>query len=146
MPEIAAADTAGSPLSEAMTAFMKCYEESWAARDMESLLSPLRPDCSVLYPPMEEETDRQGLRDFYDQAYAIMSDFTVRPVCWAASGEYLLVQWDASGTIDGQSVTWSGSDRFRFDDEGRVVEARAYYDPRRLLEVVAASVGEVPAV
>lgn len=117
--------------------FMRVYAEAWAARDMDRLLAPLAEHCSVFYPPMEEETDRAGLRAFYDQAYALMPDFTVRPIHWAAVDDLLLVQWEARATAGGEAVTWAGCDRFRFDGEGRVVEARAYYDPRRLLEALA---------
>jgi hypothetical protein len=113
------------------------FRKAWAAHDVDLLLEPLRADCMVFYPPMTEATDRSGLHAFFSQVYERMPDFLVEPVNWAQKDDDIFVEWKASATLDGQVVRWEGADRFRFDQEARIVQARAYWDPRELLEKIA---------
>jgi ketosteroid isomerase-like protein len=120
-------------------AWARLFSEAWAAGDYERLLAELAPDVRVLYPPMPEATDREGLRQFFERAYALMPDLRFRLVNWAARGDSVLIEWAATATVGGQPLSWEGADRFTFGDDGQIVEARAFYDPRALLAALQAA-------
>lgn len=124
---------------ERAEAWARLFSEAWAEGDYDRLLAVLAPDVNVLYPPMPEATDREGLRQFFEGAYARMPDLRFRLVDWAARGDAVFVEWVATATIGDQQLSWEGADRFTFRDDGQIVEARAYYDPRALLAALQAA-------
>jgi ketosteroid isomerase-like protein len=126
---------------ERAAAWARLFSEAWAEGNFERLLAVLAPDARVLYPPMPEATDREGLRQFFERAYVRMPDLRFRLVDWAARGDAVFVEWVATATIGDQRLSWEGADRFTFGDDGQIVEARAYYDPRALLAALQAGAG-----
>jgi ketosteroid isomerase-like protein len=124
---------------ERAAAWAQLFSEAWAEGDYERLLAALAPDVRVLYPPMPEATDREGLRQFFERAYTLMPDLRFQRVGWAARGDAVYVEWAATATIGDQPLSWEGADRFTFGDDGKIVEARAYYDPRALLAALQAA-------
>ena len=131
---MSAADTiADAGLDARGAAWVKCFREAWASGDMDRLLAPLRPEASVLYPLMQAQLDREGLRGFFARMYQRLPDLRIEPLTWAQRGDDVLIVWRATATVAGAALTWEGADWFTLDREGWVVRARAYYDPRELL-------------
>lgn len=133
-------------LDERGQAWMDVYLTAWPAQDLDALLEPVHPDAFVFYPLMVEPVDREGLRAFFEWALSLLPDFTIRALTWAQSGDDILIEWAGSATVGGEPYEWRGTDRFRFDADGRIVDARAYWDPRELLEKIAAASGSPPPV
>jgi hypothetical protein len=115
--------------------WVRVFGDAWAVGDWARLLDVVDPRASIFYPGMEQATDRAGLSEFFQAGFAMMPDFRISPTRWAAAADDVLIEWTAKGTVGGQQIAWNGMDRFTFDAE-MIVEARAYYDTRPIMEAV----------
>jgi limonene-1,2-epoxide hydrolase len=118
------------------SAWVRVFADAWVRGEWSRLLEVVHPDASIFYPGMERPTDREGLREFFEQGFATMPDFRIRIRRWAAVADEVLIEWSATGTVGEERIAWGGMDRFTFRDE-LIVEARAYYDTRPILEAIA---------
>jgi ketosteroid isomerase-like protein len=46
---------------------------------------------------------------------------------WAARGDRVIIEWQATRVISGERFDWRGVDKFRLEN-GRIVEERVYMD------------------
>lgn len=113
-------------------AWIETFERAWETGETDLLLEVVHPDASIQYPLMEEPVDREGLRLYFAAGFAAVPDFRIRLLRWGRSGDDVFMEWEGSGTVNGEPTTWGGLDRFTFSGD-TIVEARAYSDPRPLL-------------
>lgn len=118
-------------------AWVATFERAWETGETDLLLEVVDPDASILYPLMEEPVDREGLRMYFAAGHAAVPDFRIRLLRWARSGDDVFMEWEGRGTVNGETITWGGLDRFTFSGD-RIVEARAYGDPRPLIAALEA--------
>jgi hypothetical protein len=83
---------------------------------------------------MEHPITRDAIPRHQEIALALMPDLAIEVSRWAAGGDDVFIEWDASGTFQGHRQRWSGASRFTLRD-GLIVEEIAYFDtaPLRLV-------------
>jgi limonene-1,2-epoxide hydrolase len=127
------------PSPEASTqaaTFVARFAELWSAPEPERFRDLLHPDTRNLYPGMTEPQGPDGIVDWLKNAISVFPDLKLRVARWATDGEAVLIEFDASATVDGRPMTWQGADRFILEGD-RCIEGRSYFDTgplRRALE------------
>lgn len=118
-------------------ALVNRFAAVWADPDLESLESLMHEDTRNLIPPMTEPANRDGVLAQFGATLRQPPDLRVEVVRWAPTGDVVMVEWQASATVAGQVVTWTGVDRFNIRGE-RMYEARVYWDTRQVAAKFAA--------
>ncbi len=119
-------------------AWVERFAERWAAPVPERFADLLHPDTRNLYPYMDEPADQAGVVDWFRMILGAVPDLTLEVVRWAATGDGVLIEWSATGTVGGDQMSWQGADRFKLEHD-RCVEGRAYFDSYPLREALAAA-------
>ena len=112
------------------------FAARWASPRAEDLEELMEPDTRNLIPPMKEPADRAGVIAHFKQVLQQLPDLTIAVERWAPTGDAVLVEWRATATVAGETLQWTGVDRFCVRGD-RMYEARVYWDTRGLAERVA---------
>jgi len=112
------------------------FAERWESLDPNRLRDLMHADTRNLIPPMTAPADREGVIEHFSKTKAQIPDLRLQVERWAASGDAVFIEWRAHATIAGRALTWRGVDRVRLRD-GRTYEGEAYWDTRRVAELVA---------
>jgi hypothetical protein len=105
------------------------WAQAWPERDAEAIVA-LYSDAVVYRSPAFREPDLglAGVRRYLGEQLPAEQNIQ----CWfgepIASGDLASVEWWASWTEDGQELTFAGVTVLRFDEDGKVVEHRDYYN------------------
>ncbi len=112
--------------------FVDNWSRVWRDRDGHGYAQLLHEDC-VLDNPISP-VSREELPQFVDSLLAIWPDHRITATRWAATGDDVLIEWVATGTLlPGGPIELRGADRYTLRD-GKVCEGVAYFDPRPLLD------------
>jgi len=115
------------------------FAQRWAKPDADSLRDLMHPDTHNLIPPMAEPGDREAVVEHFRGVLSRLPDLRVDVVRWAPTGDAVLVEWRATATVAGHSLTWTGVDRFNIRGD-RMYEAMVYWDTNGLAGRIAAAV------
>ncbi|MDX1671499.1 MAG: nuclear transport factor 2 family protein [Balneolaceae bacterium] len=78
---------------------------------------------------------REGLRQFFENIGSAFETIALHEENLFIAGNEAAVKWHGEGTgHNGKEVTFEGIDVFEIDDEGKITEVRAYWNPRAVLE------------
>lgn len=123
------------------------FAEHWARLNPDALDAMMHEDTQNLIPPMKAPANRAGVVEHFRQLLRAMPDIRLEPVRWASAGDAVFIEWVGQATVGGRMLHWRGVDRVRLR-EGRTYEAEAFWDTRRLAEMIAeaqAAAGKAPA-
>jgi ketosteroid isomerase-like protein len=105
------------------------WNRSWPAKDIEAIAS-LYAEDAMYRALVFREPDRgvAGVRRYLAENFAVEEDVE----CWfgepVAHGDRAAVEWWATWIENGERLTLAGATMLRFDDDGRVVDHRDYWN------------------
>lgn len=105
------------------------WSHAWPEGDVEAIAS-LYADDAVYRALAFREPDRglPGVRRYLTENFAVENEVE----CWfgepVAAGDRAAVEWWGSWVEDGKQLTLAGATMLRFDDDGRVVDHRDYWN------------------
>lgn len=111
--------------------FVTRFAAAWAARDGDAFLALWHPDGllhSPLYARPVAGTELGRLTALVRES---APDHVWQLLDWTARGEVVVIEWQATRTVDGRRFDWRGVDKFRLRD-GRIAEERVYMDTAAL--------------
>ena len=105
------------------------WAETWAAawprRDVDAITALYAGDAAYRALAFRAPDTPRG---YLQRVFAEESDVTCRFGEPVVSGRRAAVEWWGSWTEDGQDVTLAGVTLLRFDDDGKVVDHRDYWN------------------
>lgn len=119
-------------------AFVARFAELWSAPESERFRDILHPDTLNLYPNMAEPQGPDGIVDWLQAAIDTFPGLRVEVTRWSTDGEAVLIEFEASATVDGRPLKWAGADRFTLEGD-RCIEGRSYFDTAPLVAASAAA-------
>jgi ketosteroid isomerase-like protein len=114
------------------------FAASWDRPDADSLRDLMHPDTRNLIPPMTEPGDREAVVEYFRAALSRLPDMRLKIIRWAATGDAVMVEWEATASVAGQPLSWTGVDRFNVRGD-RIYQGHVYWDTRELAARMAAA-------
>jgi ketosteroid isomerase-like protein len=105
------------------------WEQAWPRGDVEAITAIYAPSATyraVAFRKPDQGID--GVRRYLRANFDAESDVTCRFGEPVASNTCAAVEWWASWVEDGQALTMAGVTLLRFDDTGRVINHRDYWN------------------
>lgn len=103
--------------------------------DAEAFVAVFAPDATSQDPvgaPPVSGTD--GLRKFFAGIESTFSQLIMTETAVYINQNEAAVHWQAEGTgQNGKTTHFTGIDIFTFNDEGKISNLRAYWDPRAMM-------------
>ena len=104
------------------------YFRCWREKDSGALVNLFTAHAVYRSSPFREpHRGTMAIRSYWDQATASQSDFQVQNGIVIIDGRHASVEWWATWTENGASVTLPGCLVLRFDSEDRCEELREYW-------------------
>jgi hypothetical protein len=110
---------------QAARAWAAVWASAWPRKDTESIAA-LYADRASYRALAFREPDRAS--DYLRRVFAEESDITCRFGEPVVSADRAAVEWWASWIEEGRPITLAGVTMLRFDDEGKVVDQRDYWN------------------
>jgi SnoaL-like domain len=105
------------------------WAQAWPERNAEAIVALYSHAVVYRSPPFREpDLGLAGVRRYLGQEFSAEQNIQCwfgEPIAW---GDRAAVEWWASWTEHGQELTFAGTTVLRFDEEGKVVEHRDYYN------------------
>jgi ketosteroid isomerase-like protein len=114
-----------------MQDFVTRFAAAWAARDPQAFLALWHPDGKLESPLYDRPVAGKELGKLTELLRQAAPDHVWQLLDWAARGDVVMVEWQASRIAAGQRIDWRGVDKFRLRD-GRIAEERVYMDTAAL--------------
>ena len=111
--------------------FITRFAAAWAARDPQAFLALWHADGRLVSPLYDRPVAGKELGKLTERVRQAAPDHVWQLLDWAARGDIVMVEWQATRTAGGQRVDWRGVDKFRLR-EGRIAEERVYMDTAAL--------------
>lgn len=107
--------------------FITRFAAAWAARDGEAFLALWHADGVLHSPLYDRPVAGNELGRLTQMVRETAPDHVWQLLDWAARGDVVIVEWQATRTAGGGRLDWRGVDKFRLRD-GRIAEERVYFD------------------
>jgi hypothetical protein len=107
--------------------FVQRFTLLWAAPEPEAYAFLWHDDGTLLHPGMEKPIGAEEIPGYVSRLLTLLPDITLKPKCWAAHGDTVLIEWTITATFGDRTVSWDGADRFTLRGD-RAVEGVAYFD------------------
>jgi nuclear transport factor 2 (NTF2) superfamily protein len=110
---------------EAVSNWVAAWTSAWPRRDAEPIAALYADDAPYRALAFRERDDASGylLREFAEE-----TDIECRFGEPVVSGRRAAVEWWASWLEEGELITLAGATLLRFDDDGKVVDHRDYWN------------------
>jgi ketosteroid isomerase-like protein len=105
------------------------WERAWPVRDVDAIAA-LYSEDAVYRALAFREPDRglAGVRRYLEENFAAEEEIE----CWfgepVVEGDRAAVEWWGSWVEEGRTLTLAGTTVLRFDDSGRVIDQRDYWN------------------
>lgn len=116
--------------SDAAT-FIARFTATWRDPQPGTFAELFTEDGTLLHPTMSQPIGRDEVPDYVRRLTSLVPDLTLDVLNWASSGTAVLIEWELTGTFNGQRTTVNGADRFTLRGD-RAVEGVAYFDTAAL--------------
>jgi steroid delta-isomerase len=105
------------------------YAGAWKARDRDAWLNTFA-EAATQEDPVGGgvRRGRREIGEFWDRAMAQYRSVEIRPRQIVIVGHEAAMVWIIDATSSASRRTFEGVDIFTFDDEGRIVSVRAYWE------------------
>jgi hypothetical protein len=116
-------------VESAARTWARTWNRSWPAGDIEAIAA-LYAEEALYRALVFREPDRgiAGVRRYLAENFEVEEDVE----CWfgepVAHGDRAAVEWWATWVENGERLTLAGATVLRFDDDGRVVDHRDYWN------------------
>lgn len=110
---------------QAARAWAAVWASAWPRQDTESIAALYADGASYRALAFRAPDTPTG---YLRRVFAEESDITCRFGEPVVSGDRAAVEWWGSWTEDGKTLTLAGVTMLRFDDEGKVVDQRDYWN------------------
>lgn len=114
--------------------FVQRFEEAWR-EPLTKFPELFHPDGTLHQSGMPAPIKRSDIRAFLERTALVIADLRINATHWGWSGEDVLIEWDATGTVAGTRIEWQGASRFTFRD-GLIIEEKAYFDTSPLRDAM----------
>ena len=116
-------------VADASRRWAEVWARAWPAKDIEAIVALYADGAEYRALVLREpELGPTGVRDYLERNFAVEHDIECRFGEPLAAGDRCAVEWWACWTEDGADLTMAGVTVLRFDDEGRVVDHRDYWN------------------
>lgn len=112
--------------------FVERFRRVWAKPRPDDFATLITPDAVAVWPGLEPIRGIDYPKHIAG-LLALVPDLRLDVTEHAEAGEMTFISWQASATVNGRPLEWTGIDRFRVRD-GRAVEALVAYDTLPLRE------------
>lgn len=107
--------------------FVSRFVDAWARPDSSGFAELWLDDGIFIHPTVAKPLTGAAVPRWSERIKGALRDFTFQADEWAARENLVFLQWTSTATLGGQSLRWSGVDRFRLRD-GRIAEEVVYFD------------------
>lgn len=111
--------------------FVTRFAAAWAERDGDAFLALWHPDGWLHSPLYARPVAGTELGRLTALARESAPDHVWQLLDWTARGDVVVIEWQATRTVDCRRFDWRGVDKFRLRD-GRIAEERVYMDTAAL--------------
>jgi SnoaL-like domain len=117
--------------------FARRFADFWSAPSPQRLATVLADPVRLVAPlTPTTHTLAEGERTFAN-LLTLIPDMTAEVHGWGATGEGILIEFTAGGTVSGAPISWRAVDRIAIGDDGLATERVSYFDSMPLLAAVA---------
>jgi predicted SnoaL-like aldol condensation-catalyzing enzyme len=121
---------------EAAELWVATFSDHWSSLNPDSLREMMQPDTRNLIPPMSSPANQDGVVAHFREVLKLLPDLSLKVLRWAPVGDTVIIEWVASATYASKPLEWRGIDRVSLIN-GKTYEGQAYWDTRRVAEMVA---------
>jgi ketosteroid isomerase-like protein len=114
------------------------FAASWDRPDADSLRDLMHPDTRNLIRSMNQPGDREAVVEYFRTALSRLPDVRLKIIRWAATGDAVMIEWEATASVAGRPLSWTGADRFNIRGD-RIYQGQVYWDTRELAARMAAA-------
>jgi len=107
--------------------FVERFSKVWAAPEPDEFQALWDEEGTLLHPGMGAPIPHTEIPDYVRRIKKIAPDISLRVDRWAASADFVLIEWTITATLRGEPIGWSGVDRFTLRGD-RAIEGLAYFD------------------
>lgn len=115
--------------------FMQQYMEVWPTFDADRLEEAIDPEATIHHSGMPAPIRGSEEPDYVRATKALMPDISLRVANWAANGDVVFVEYEITGTLADQRLTWTGIGRFKLEGD-RAIDAIGRWDNLELLSQI----------
>jgi steroid delta-isomerase len=127
------------PTAEQIQTAVKAYVAAIESRDREGWLDGFAPDATLVDPvPAPPAVGREAIAGVWDTMAAAADRFTMEIHDTHVGGDQAAVVFTLTVAAEGGGgMAFDGVEIFTVDGEGRITEARSYWDPARMRRIEA---------
>lgn len=119
--------------------FVEKFSKVWASPEPDEFQALWAEEGTLLHPGMKTPIPHHEIPDYVRGIKRAAPDISLRVERWAASDDFVLIEWEITATVQGEPFAWSGVDRFTLQGD-RAIEGIAYFDSMPLWERVDPSI------
>ncbi|HEX6667597.1 MAG TPA: nuclear transport factor 2 family protein [Solirubrobacterales bacterium] len=112
--------------------FMQQYMEVWPTFDADRLEQAIDPEATIHHSGMPTPIRGAEEPDYVRAIKALMPDVHLKVANWAANDDTVFIEYEITGTLVNQPLTWTGIGRFKLDGD-RAIDAIGRWDNLELL-------------
>ena len=114
-------------------ATLRAYAAAWGARDREAWLATFA-EAATQEDPIGEKVrrGREEIGEFWDRAFSAYQTIDLIPRNIFVAGGEAAMDWTIKAATTDKANTFDGVDVFTFDDAGRILSVRAYWERERV--------------
>lgn len=117
--------------------FVARFAAFWQAPTPEGLDTVLAPDARLSAPLAPTTEGLEAGRAAFASLFELIPDMTAEVHRWGATGDGVMIEFTARGTVAGTPISWEAVDRFVLDEEGLARERVTYLDSLPLVLTLA---------
>lgn len=119
--------------------FMQRYMEVWPTFDADRLEKAIDPESTIHHSGMPAPIRGTEEPDYVRAIKALMPDVSLKVANWAANDDVVFIEYEITGTLVDQPLTWTGIGRFKLRGD-RAIDAIGRWDNLDLLAQIDPSV------
>jgi hypothetical protein len=128
--------------------FVAQFAEGWRAPQLEEFIAqftPLfAPDVRMVQPMVPTESGHAAMARVFRWLFTALPGLRGEVVRWGVAADALFIELELIGTVGHRPVRVRATDRFLFDEQGRVVERQTFMDPAPLMRAALLSPSSWP--
>ncbi|MEK8024111.1 MAG: nuclear transport factor 2 family protein [Candidatus Hydrogenedentota bacterium] len=118
---------------------LKNYYAALRSLDLKAAVKTFAPDavqhCPVGDPP---RVGQDAIREFFQGVLNHFDAIAVKEEFFYCLENEAAAKWTCDGTaVNGRHISFEGIDLFRINDDGKITEIKAYWDPMKMLAAFA---------
>ena len=111
--------------------FVARFSAAWKRPNVDVVRGLMHADTRNLIPPMTQAADRESVLAHFAEVIKKVPDLSLDIRRWAHSGDTVMIEWNATATVRGNSLAWTGVDIMRLRGD-KISELQSYWDTKKL--------------